>query len=526
MNSTTAPVWCKVPSFGISKDAQIDIPSYGGRLDVKWDPGTKVTPSGGLAYLAVFLKTTGLFDSLCADFPVDYTSNNSCSKRDIVGTMVLAILSGKDRHVQIDALRNDAAATELLGLGRIVSEDTVRRALRKADGKALDAWLSRHEHEAVDAMLRFAYVIDTDNTVKPIFGHQEGAELGYNPQKPGRPSHNYHTFFIGGARIVLGVDVLPGRQHSGICGMPRLWAFLDAIPRRSWPFLLRGDVGYGSDGIMSEAESRGLGHLFKIKRTGLAKELFSFLSDDNEWKDCGCGWESHEHHLRLSTWKLARRCVFVRRPAVKGHPALPVEGKLLSAPDGTKPKKEPKQQVFEFAKDRKGREWDYCILVTNDATMDATALSQLYRNRGDCENNFDEFRNQWGWAGFTTKRLQPCKAMARLIAIVSNWWNVFTRLADPDAHREPVTSRPAYLNVVGRIVMNGGKRVLRLTSTHADAKAIRDSLNRIARFLEWTDSIAEQLKPDKRWTLVLTYAFRKLLHLNPRQAPIPVLIPA
>ena len=46
-------------------------------------------------------------------------------------------------------------------------------------------------------MLRFAYVIDIDNTVKPIFGHQEGAELGYNPQKPGRPSHNYHTFFIG-----------------------------------------------------------------------------------------------------------------------------------------------------------------------------------------------------------------------------------------------------------------------------------------------------------------------------------------
>ena len=104
---------------------------------------------------------------------------------------------------------------------------------------------------------------------------------------------------------MLGVDVLPGRQHSGICGMPRLRAFLDAIPRRSWPFLLRGDVDYGSDGIVSEAESRGLGYLFKIKRTGLAKELFSFLSDDNEWKDCGCGWESHEHHLRLSTWKLA-----------------------------------------------------------------------------------------------------------------------------------------------------------------------------------------------------------------------------
>ena len=151
MNSTTAPLWCKVPKFEISKDAKIDIPAYGGRMDVRWDPGTKVTASGGLAYFALFLKTTGLFESLCSDFPVDYRSNNSCSKRDIVGTMVLAILFGKDRYVQINALRNDTAAMELLGLGRIVSEDTVRRSLRKADGKALDDWLSRHEHEAVDA---------------------------------------------------------------------------------------------------------------------------------------------------------------------------------------------------------------------------------------------------------------------------------------------------------------------------------------------------------------------------------------
>ena len=339
MNSTTAPVWCKVPRFEIARDSKLDIPAYGGRLDVKWDPGTKVTPSGGLAYFAVFLKVTGFFDSLCSDFPVDYRSNNSSSRRDIVGTIVLAILFGKDRYVQINALRNDTASMELLGLRKIVSEDTVRRSLRDADGKALDAWLSRHEHEVVDSMLRFAYVIDID-------------------------------------------------------------------------------------------------------------------------------------------------------------------------------------------KDRKGREWDYCILVTNEEKLDLTALSQLYRDRGDCENNFDEFKNQWGWSGFTTKQLKPCKAMARLIAIVANLWNVFVRLADPDAHREPVTSRPAFLNIIGRIVMNGGRRVIHLTSTHAEADAIRASLCLIGKFLEWVNSIAEQLNQETTWTLVLAYAFRKLLRLKPSRGPIPALIPA
>ena len=40
------------------------------------------------------------------------------------------------------------------------------------------------------------------------------------------------------------------------------------------------------------------------------------------------------------------------------------------------------------------------------------------------------------------------------------------------------------------------------------------------------NSIAEQLNPEKTWTLVLAYAFRKLLRLEPNRGPIPVLIPA
>ena len=41
--------------------------------------------------------------------------------------------------------------------------------------------------------------------------------------------------------------------------------------------------------------------------------------------------------------------------------------------------------THRFVKDVKGREWDYCVLVTNDEKMDEVALSQLYRDRGDCE---------------------------------------------------------------------------------------------------------------------------------------------
>ena len=37
----------------------------------------------------------------------------------------------------------------------------------------LDDWHSRHEREVYEALLVHRYVIDIDNTVKPIYGHQE-----------------------------------------------------------------------------------------------------------------------------------------------------------------------------------------------------------------------------------------------------------------------------------------------------------------------------------------------------------------
>jgi hypothetical protein len=51
--------------------------------------------------------------------------------------------------------------------------------------------------------------------------------VGYNPKKPGRPSHNYHTYLIGSLRVVMGVGVSPGKQHSAQCGMPGLWELVN-----------------------------------------------------------------------------------------------------------------------------------------------------------------------------------------------------------------------------------------------------------------------------------------------------------
>ena len=63
-------------------------------------------------------------------------------------------------------------------------------------------------------------------------------------------------------------------------------------------------------------------------------------------------------------------------------------------------------------RDRCPGAWEYAVLVTS-LRLDALAMAQLYRDRADAENSFDELKNQWGWGGFTTQDLDRCQARAR-----------------------------------------------------------------------------------------------------------------
>jgi hypothetical protein len=468
------------------------------RYEVQWDAESKVTPMGSLVFFAQYLQTGGLMDRLCQGTPLAYSSNNAPKERDVLGTIVLSILNGQTRYAHINALRGDRVGAEVLGVSKVVSEDSVRRALKRGSAEQWDSWLSVQERAVYEPLLTEEYVLDIDNTVKPLYGHQEGAELGYNPHKPGRPSHNYHTYFIGSLRVVLGVDVAPGKNSAGKHSMPGLWHMIDALPVVCRPRIIRGDVSYGNENGMVEAETRNLSYLFKLRRTTKIKKQIRELECDSQlWSDTGDGWQGTERNLKLSGWSRARRCIFLRRRAQR----VPTRKALVSC-DAAE---------FSFVENIDSSPiYEYITLVTNDE-LPIVALGQLYRDRADCENVFDEIKNQWGWAGFVTRDMKRCRIIARIIALIYNWWNIFTRLARPDQHMEAITSRPLLLHAVGRMVTTGRRKILRLTSTHAMAKQISSTLNRIGQFLNSLTQTAEQLNTEKLWAIILSVAFVKWL---------------
>jgi hypothetical protein len=496
------------PVVELAADGPVTAETFAGRVHLEWEPAASVTTMGQLAFFIEYLKQAGLFDGFVAGCPLHLTSPNAPAKRDVLGTVLLSVLAGHRRYAHITALRGDGVNAPLLGMRKVVSEDAVRRALGKIAEDAGVAWLREQLEYCTRPLLGERWVLDVDTTVKPLYGHQEAAEVGYNPTKRGRPSQVYHSYLMAELRLVLEVEVASGREQSSKHAAPGLWALLDRLGTAQAPTLLRGDNDWGHEAVMCEAERRRQAYLFKLRLTAGVKKVLERAMRQTDWQDAGAGWQGKWGEVRLQGWSRQRRVVLLRR-RLTGVMLTDRRGggRRLAGATGAAAA----QLRLGFVElDARQDAWEYAVLVTSLET-ELLTIGQLYRDRGDAENNFDELKNQWGWAGFTTHDLKRCRLMGRIVALVCNWWNLFVRLADPDQHREAITSRPLLLQAIGRQTQHAGQTTIIVTSAHGEHHRARRAFIRIAAFFAALRKTAEQLTDLDRWYRILSYALVKYL---------------
>ena len=497
----------------------------GGRFYAEWDDQAPVTREGSLIFFFQFLEAGGRWEDFLRICPLTYTGNRGSGAKNVMGTVLLSVLCGHWRYAHINGIRGDGVNPGLLGMRGTVSEDVVRLAMYRIEETAGLDWLCSQILGSIAPVLGLPWILDIDVTVKPLYGHQEGAETGYNPHKPGRPSHVYHSYFVANLRISLGVEVRPGNEHAGAKGLPGLWHTLGKLPRHQWPTFIRGDCGYGQEAIMLECEERSLPYLFKLRHTAKVKALVQrMMREGSRWQDCGDGWQALESTLRLQGWSRERRVILVREAPARA----PVIGTIMEINAGAANAAAPLQRKRR-GKDRQshfpqatGEGWDaqatpwsgkIAVLVTSlDAqAWPAAAMPKHYRDRGDAENGYDELKNQWGWAGYTSRKLAPCRIMANLIALFYNWWNLYVRFYDGEHHREAIRSRPMLMSGVGRQVQSGGQRTVKVSILHEKGDIVAKAIGAISNELCHIRAITERWPPEQRWTLLLTRLLRHWL---------------
>ena len=243
--------------------------TFGGIIEVRWEEDSGVSMHGGLAYFIEFLKRTGIWKKFVDECPLKYSSPNAPGKSKILGTILFSVLSGHRRYAHITGIRGDDVLAGLLDIDGFGSEDSVRRAFEKQDEEALTLWMDRQMNETYSALLDQEWILDLDATVKTLYGKQEEARVGYNPMKPGRPSHVYHA-------------------------QPSLWGWLESRERKDWPTRVRGDIAYGNEEMMTGCEQRDLAYVFKLRQTKGVGQLIGKLARQGnkaEWRN-----------QRISSW--------------------------------------------------------------------------------------------------------------------------------------------------------------------------------------------------------------------------------
>ena len=508
-------------------DEAMRVQTPGGVFSVRWDARGSATALGQLAFFAEYLEATGLFEGWLKSCPLSYTSPNAPELVDVLGTWMLSILDGHWRYAHVGALRGDGVAPSILGMNKIIGDDSLRRALsaiapapeakhndvqrlaQQAQVARSTRWMQDQlKHSIAQATLE-PWILDCDTTIKPLYGKQDGAVVSYNPHKPGRPSHAIHTYWIGNLRLVLDAQHEPGNRHSPVHSRPGLMALLQGLPQAQRPKLVRGDCAYGSEGEMSALEDIDQPYLFKLRQSAGVKKLVQRQWRRRDWCNLGQGWDACEDDLLLTGWTRRRRVIVMRRVRKAD---LIVE---LKRPGRPKTKDTAQTELHFIDENEPVKSWEYAVLVCN-THYELHNIGQLYRDRADCENGFDEIKNQWGWGGYTTHDIERSALSARAAALLYNWWSWHARPAHPKTRLEAITSRPKLLSAVGRMTSHAGQKKILLTLTHEAAHQIKGLVTNVRHGLRLIHDTAPQLTKSQRWIALVRYIVERILACAPR----------
>ena len=431
-----------------------------------------LTAYGGLVAWDHYLQRCGVISELAKCYPIPRTSPNATPVKDILKAFSLNCLVGGTRFAHTRRLQDDQAVATITGMhrGRLCGEDAFRRLCEKLDAPQVESWFAPAEQMIHRAIPENA-IADWDSTVVVRYGKQEDTAIGYNPEKPGRPSHHPLACVISGTRLCLHMEWRKGNTVSASGwteAMEKVWRSTVAQHRIK---LNRGDIGFGQESIMAwheQGQGKRPSYLFKLKLTPNVKKAIAAV----QWND----WQGKsnegltqivELELQLQGWSKKRRVIVERR-------LKPIN----ASPQGT---------FWEQSAE------DFSAYVTNLTAEEADAFQivQLYRQRADAENVFDELKNQWGFAGFCSQKASVSQSSARLLLLIYNLWSMFVRvLKNEGRHTEAIKSRYELLLIPAKMVLSGRRKIIKLAVGKELGNFLKQAYRRL---IEWLSRTAPQL---------------------------------
>ena len=238
-----------------------------------------VTPFGGMALMKRFIDQVGIREYLGElDLPHP-GSNRGYTSVEIVESFWLNIWTGASRYVHCNWLRQDEVIKEIFGFREMPSQSTYSRFFGKFNQARNTAVFPNLQQWFFGQMNLGAITVDFDNTVITREGKQEGAAIGYNPNRRGRNSHHPLIAFVSETRMVANAWLRPGNTAASSNCEEFMRETFDHAMAHQKVGLVRADSGFYTESLLNTLEARDLNYIIAAKAYPNIKAKVRGLSD-------------------------------------------------------------------------------------------------------------------------------------------------------------------------------------------------------------------------------------------------------
>lgn len=375
------------------------------------------------------------------------TYDFSCVLRHLIEGYAL----GMERTKQFEIIESDSLITEKHGVEKLPDYTTLNndlkrfktesdiRGLKDADTKLIKEKL-RHKRDNI--------VYDFDCTVKTVYGEQEGAGYGYNPEKPGRPSYNTLMCFDGTEDLHIGSILRGGDVHSstGNTGfMEEIDNKMSSIVKRykklkkRQKVLARFDQGFDSEDTYEKAEGLGWGYVGKARCFKPLKLNIFGIKRWRKIKGNSRDIEVCSMRYKAGKWNKERRVVIIRWRDDGG-----TQGSFFDEVN-----------------------YNYIAFVTNLDWAEED-IYRFYNNRATVENRIKESKYGFGIDKIPTGEFYANYAALQLMMMAYNLISMFQEeVMEMGAKRMSVQCiRKKFFLIAGKIKTEGRQKILKLAENY------------------------------------------------------------
>lgn len=415
-----------------------------------------LTHFGGVYLLHRFLQRLRLRSYLHQHL-IFLQRNNHYTLTELLLALVYPMVLGLEKIEVAALLRTNGVFQHITGLPSFPNPSTLRRfLLRGADGGLLPQVRGIHDQLRAAFLQRpstpSSFWMDCDSTVRTLYGHQEGAEVGYNPDHRGERS--YHPLVITEAHLgdTLAGLLRPGNASSAARIEELLDQVLAFLPHHR-NLRLRADAGFYDGQFIAQLQANRIGFTVVAKMTTPLKAMVP----GRRYRPVTPGFAASEFRYQPHGWGQFERFVILRRQ-------LPPEPEEL--------------QPTLFTLDR----YAYSAFVTN-LSLTPLGVTQFYRHRAGIERIIRTLKDDYPFGSAPTNHFAANELYAECSLLAYNLMTWFKRLCLPDGWQSYTlpTIRHRLLMIPGEFVKTNNIPTLRFPKNSMYREVFEGALERIRK---------------------------------------------